>query len=516
MDDKIIDDFEGRVRSAEPDYNDLFDEEMEQIDQNTLLKSIILLIETPPETPQFEIGGSVDQVSSYISELKNKLQKLTIETIDVESVDQLLQILLTIATKSNNTICVPLILTRWSQLITGFDEYEGPVYPILPSLFRDNRFPTSLLNFIHQSIKEDVSLVEIAIDIFEGDGGPQTIYGLERLFSIFGRPDGATYRFLYSEALDSRNDAALDYISSFQKFYQEPAKKPDWVINPKGDDDEPLYEERELLDVAEQIANEIMPTDIDDNIDDIEFLTEYLTNGLNYIGLEIDTENKKNTMLKLRKLLESKSPEERKLLLSSFETQERNDKLNSDQQLFYILGPSNPIVGTILIDRSNYCFKFGGCRMYFCNCFDNNKYQDEFKNIPYYPNIPTWFQGICDNCGKEILKRIHSVRRPLPGGGWLGCFCSFDCLKNFDNKSVLDDEMSKILLRRTEDDLRNVTVWDRYELDIEEELKNAIKENPSGYIPSYESYDKMAFQLNEKNEEEDTSPSYVTGINIKK
>ena len=40
-----------------------------------------------------------------------------------------------------------------------------------------------------------------------------------------------------------------------------------------------------------------------------------------------------------------------------------------------------------------------------------------------------WFTGNCEECFKKIISYRYAVRRPLMRGGWVGCFCSFDCVK---------------------------------------------------------------------------------------
>lgn len=465
------------TEDVEEQIDERFDNK--EVDQNPLLREIISNIE------------------EGISDIEKNLRLLSIEKISVSSSNNLLIILLTIAEKSNNIECVPYILTRWSQTMTGFDEYVGPIYPILASLFTMSEFPRNLLQLIHKSISNDVPMVEIALDIFHQDGGPQSIFGLNRLFDIFGRPDGSTYRFLYNEALETRNDAALEYISSFQDFYRNPSKKPDYIID-TGDE---LIDEKDLLNTADLRREDILPSTIDEYINDIDYLSEYMITGLNLFNFDIESNTKLSSKQKIKKLLESKTEEERKHILQIFANQERNDKLNSDPELFLILGPSNPLVGTMYIDNTNICFRYGGCRMYHCNCFEYNN--EEKEDLPYYPNIPTWFKGYCEVCQKEIIKRIYSVRQPLTGGGWLGTYCSWDCLKKKDNGAVLDDEMTKILIRRAEEDLNEINIIDRFEVDIEEELKNESLKNPSGTPITFEAL-KFDEELNqEKQDEED-------------
>ena len=41
----------------------------------------------------------------------------------------------------------------------------------------------------------------------------------------------------------------------------------------------------------------------------------------------------------------------------------------------------------------------------------------------------TWFKDKCDFCENMILDPSHALRFPSTSGGWGGCYCSFDCVK---------------------------------------------------------------------------------------
>jgi hypothetical protein len=493
-------------------------------------------------------------------ELKNYLLLLPIEKLSVEDSNQLLHGLIQFAGKEMNTLvtkkineeAVRDILTRFSGSVVGFDEYIGDMYPILSYLFVDEKFPFETLQYIYYAVIEVVPMSEIALDIMHlQDGGPSAIEGLQRLFEIFGRPDGETERLLYSEALSSRNQAALDYITSFQKFYQEPSDKPMYLVNPLEDG---LYEERMLLDQADLIAKEINESNeseeqkkvnecknlltnqfkkyysffnisidkdiIQDYINETplgtlyeqslpyegqkQFLIEFIqANGLTDVvpkskkksDIEkVFTEDNRYNILQLitflvnyfslnlqkygfsvdqtdvnhEKLLDflfQKSILEIQSLLSQYLFQDKNTVVATNPELFLILGPCHTLKDSIHTDSTNICFRFGGCRMYYCNCFEEH---DDSQT--YFPNIPTWFKGECDTCHKMIPKRMYAVRKPLPSGGWYGTYCSFTCL---NNDPTTQDILTQDYITQMEKDLNEIKVWDRNEINVEQELLDA-------------------------------------------
>lgn len=96
--------------------------------------------------------------------------------------------------------------------------------------------------------------------------------------------------------------------------------------------------------------------------------------------------------------------------------------LAQSDDLFQLLGPSNPILDLISDSDerttvSDECVKYGGCRMFLCRHFGTD--DDEERE-----EIEDWFHGMCENCSKRIINRHESIRLPLLGGGWYGCYCA--------------------------------------------------------------------------------------------
>lgn len=41
-----------------------------------------------------------------------------------------------------------------------------------------------------------------------------------------------------------------------------------------------------------------------------------------------------------------------------------------------------------------------------------------------------WFTGECKHCRRSIRHKHYALRMPMVQGGWYGCYCSFECLRN--------------------------------------------------------------------------------------
>lgn len=368
-----------------------------------------------------------------------------------------------------------IILRYWSGMETGFDEYEGEVYPIIPSLFLDHRIPFQNLYYVMEALRDVVSVLEVAVELFEKGTGENLSLALRNLFDMVGEPSGELYRTLYDEANNSKNEVAKEFVSDLQTYYKRPVDKPKYIFNINGEDED-MIEESDLIDVANATLAEEIISDIP--FDDVDVCAKYLTAGLGKSGLEVvDVES---TQQAIKEKLEAMTSEEREKYMGSFLSQDMMDKMYENELLFQILGPVNPIVNGDFSQMNHVCFKYGGCRMLFCNCYELEilSQSDETGSEPYYPNIPQWFIGYCQNCKRKINKRCYAVRRPLPQGGWKGTFCSWNCVHLSGD---MDDDLSIAYADMTQKRLIMSGISDRLEPNVEELLEKEREEDPEGY-----------------------------------
>ena len=122
-------------------------------------------------------------------------------------------------------------------------------------------------------------------------------------------------------------------------------------------------------------------------------------------------------------------------LLSS----EDNDHLNIQNRLW---GPMNSIPDTNCYSNKN---SIGPCRMLQCECREEE--------------TDTWFKGVCDVCDVKIRNLSYAIRFPLLNGGWIGCYCCFECM----NKSPPIDitETNQVSIDMMKETLKTDGVFDR-------------------------------------------------------
>jgi len=81
------------------------------------------------------------------------------------------------------------------------------------------------------------------------------------------------------------------------------------------------------------------------------------------------------------------------------------------------------------------------CTMFYCMCRE----LDEDETIEDYKSIATnWFIGSCEHCNKKIQKMRYAVRFPVEGGGFNGCFCSFNCIYASKKYPIYDNDDLRI------------------------------------------------------------------------
>ena len=86
-----------------------------------------------------------------------------------------------------------------------------------------------------------------------------------------------------------------------------------------------------------------------------------------------------------------------------------------DIEKFRIYGPINHFIS----DHG-----FSSARMFLNRDFEESNIEDEQE-------LQDWFSGGCNYCLRAIFAREHCVRIPRENGGWEGCFCCWNCARNY-------------------------------------------------------------------------------------
>jgi len=139
-----------------------------------------------------------------------------------------------------------------------------------------------------------------------------------------------------------------------------------------------------------------------------------------------------------------------------------SESLDMVKKINYHFGPVNSISNTACITFDTEAkHPLYGCRMFSCICREveeENTFEEEITfpkfeiedlNQNLYTDVMNnasdfWFKGKCDICDCKIPMMNYAVRFPVDGGGWLGCFCSFTCLKKTEVRVIYESDEQRI------------------------------------------------------------------------
>ena len=369
-----------------------------------------------------------------LEEQKPGFLKLLNETIVLEGKDFMkvfeeLTLWIGFCKKENikNKFILESILLKWSN----DDDFEGVVGDLASNMICSNEN----LKYIFDVLEEDVSACRILdvhirtrygqcmifslvserliqasgkeLEDYEWDHLLETV---EEVKSCFQYDPSFLSRQSYSETRDNKD--VIRYIESKQKELQNvvPAKKPKW-INVKEDESIEKYKKRNLGKVSEE----------DENV--LDEIKDFLEKNVNF------TDYKSRMEKEMGEIAETNPEEVAKVMLALKDMSKEEEEFPVER--FY--GPSNSMLG------KECCLTNGPCRMFYCICreFDED---DDYESAPAPEDPQEWFKGNCEECGKKIEKFRYAVRFPVDGGGWIGCFCGFECLRKSRIRPIYDDD----------------------------------------------------------------------------
>lgn len=109
--------------------------------------------------------------------------------------------------------------------------------------------------------------------------------------------------------------------------------------------------------------------------------------------------------------------------------------------LFKYYGPLNTSKNPL----HDNCKLYGGCRMLLCNEYATFNEDDDIEVFE-----DDWFTGYCEVCNAKIKKRCHSIRFAREQGGWSGCYCSTNCVKNLE-MSKIEKKINSVIEEQLDD-----------------------------------------------------------------
>lgn len=187
---------------------------------------------------------------------------------------------------------------------------------------------------------------------------------------------------------------------------------------------------RDFGDIELDRLFKLTQSEIDPDLPD-DLIADYLLQQMgNYLVVEEEEEEPNRAKNVILDKLESMESQQKEEFLKLFQVDPEDVKrAQNDRDTFRVYGPCNPMPDT---DFSQLTAEdgepdvnviFGGARM-----FTFQQFEYDYENdLP----VDDWFRGYCLQCSKRIRAYFHAVRVPYIQGGFSGCYCSWDCVREF-------------------------------------------------------------------------------------
>lgn len=398
-------------------------------------------------------GGSIQQTSKPSDSLAvlklaeeaiaNNDPKTTLRLFDLMPLEQLeasetnsfFSNYMDLCTAYNRSECMKIVFEAWGRVYP-----ESEKIPLFTKLFLIPMIDVNSISFTAR-VYPHYTYLEVMDDLVKYDSTPFMPIACTRAAQVFGEQPYETYKMLL-EMSEDNNPEVANYLAGKIRKISPYASVPKWVSDFRvGTHQTPPLESEVKIPERIQTGFEIPPIDV---------IVDMLANGIEHSGLTLDDKEEAKRVLQARVSIAT-TAERIELLRPVIDIDQKID-LQSDEAIFRVLGPSNP-----LINGSVEEMQFGGCRMFVCAVFDFN------TDTGY---VEDWFSGFCHRCDLRIRTRWHAIRMPRPSGGWIGCYCSWKCVReavyttgvNLEGKP---DMVTDLLIDEFETQINIIGVQDR-------------------------------------------------------
>lgn len=357
----------------------------------------------------------IDRTIEAKDDITQLLSYLPLDNLQTPSFYRLLNRFLQTAFLVDNQDAARDLMSEWRANVpapgTGIN-YSLPVYT---HLFTMNTVSIDMLQWL-KVLEEGYSFYEIITDLIRWDENQVVYLACQRAVDVYGPQDPGRIAMLLSTSVDQvqGNHQVASFLSRYLERSLPYAPVPGWVQD-FGSGDIPYEDEIKYPDIdTKRLPQLHQPADE---------IVSRIFDRFSETGLNMDPAAAEEAKTLLSAQLSVGTAAQRAAILAPIQLAEARDDLAGDRDLFRLLGPVNTIPGTDLTRNDHVCSRYGGCRM--LTCIDYEAADDE-DDVPYYTD---WFRGNCDRCHQKIANRSHSIRFPMPLGGWRGCYCSLVCIR---------------------------------------------------------------------------------------
>lgn len=373
----------------------------------------------------------LNDILNDISTFNNKnlekiIFKLPISELKPSSFNELSYLLLSTSFSCLNQQSIYIIIDFFSSIYNMDMNY-------ISTLFLIDYYEPKLLKYIIQQYPT-ISFIEIIDDLSTYAQSPELQTALIKLVETFGEQTTTTYQMIISAySLPVVIPMIVEFAKDRLRRISEYADKPIYINT-----QEPFLDQLPNENDIKLLTNKYKKYNINKvKLPEFKYALEMaFKNELLILDDQSTTEEKYiNEMDKKTNELNKKEIVEQIVLLDQFM------KNRDDEKLYRLLGPSNPF-----LNGDIYGIAYGGSRMFLHREVDDD-------DVPI-----EWFKGYCYVCDKRIKYYHHAVRKPIFAGGWSGCYCSFECVR----QDITQDDIGVYkLCKFHEDDIKKIGIQDR-------------------------------------------------------
>lgn len=319
------------------------------------------------------------------------LQLLPFEMFNQHVLDQFIAFFLNNTIEYNSVDAIKILFNTLYDLIP----IEAGQLDHITRVFGDPSIENEALIMIIQLYNQPITYY-ISI-LIQWNSDPLTVVAAKKLAFLYRDTDSSIWRYLFNTTYDILypNMLLQEYLAEMAKEDSMKVIRPSWIIN----EYDTVPDE---LEVEEPPLLYDLPTD--------QEAKEIIRDKQLYNAYIIANDQDKDDII-------------RPYMLSLL----RNMLLDDEAYPNYVkvYGPQNTLPFTDL-SGDDICSKVG-CRMLTCNEFHEDV--DIFEE-DYFKKQTDWFTGTCDYCFNTIRKRHYACRHPFKNGGWIGCYCSWECVRD--------------------------------------------------------------------------------------
>ena len=342
------------------------------------------------------------------NKLTHLLNTLQYSRYSFDFLDALLATFINYCVEYNSNNSIETILDIWSayiDIITGQLDH-------LTSLFINERVSDDALKMIVKKYYYTKPIEYYIENLIQHESTPNTLLAVNKLADLFAPVNNNVWQYLYNlsiyryESHGITNELVESFIKEKLNETGPMIIKPKWIINTFNT----LSTHNDLIS---KLYNKY-------NIPNI-FPIFSSFNAMKIIP------RPRESMDQLKELYNQSNEKEKINLLKPYLLSLYRLTLNQNPNIFKVVGPANIMVDADL-SLDDPCCYYGGCRMFTCHDYVELPNDiDEFSEINIYGFI-SWFKGACDFCNNGIPYMHYAVRKPVYNGGWIGCYCSWECV----------------------------------------------------------------------------------------